>query len=75
MIWQLNAQSNSFEQWDKNYIEVNLDELLSFEYEYAGSIRTIMEIHCNSIFELINTGLQEYFLETGGLCLMDANQQ
>jgi hypothetical protein len=36
----VNAQDNSFEQWDKNYAEINLDELLNLEQDYADSIET-----------------------------------
>lgn len=32
------SQADSFEQWDKNYQEIDLAELLSFEEHYADSI-------------------------------------
>ena len=38
--YQVKAQSNTFDEWDRNYTEVKLDELILLEQEYADSIET-----------------------------------
>ncbi|MCG8390988.1 MAG: hypothetical protein MJA30_35895 [Cytophagales bacterium] len=38
--YQVKAQSNTFDRWDRNYTEVKLDELILLEQEYADSIET-----------------------------------
>ncbi|WP_345161079.1 hypothetical protein [Nibribacter koreensis] len=44
------AQSG-FEQWDKNYRQVNIEEILQFEQRYADSIDT-------------TTGKSSYYMRT-----------